>query len=97
MLPKNLTWAMAQTQWPQEIDPVLSNPLVNGRLITGQKLINGTTPVNHGLGRKLQGWMIVDLDTGLTQMPHRTNPDVMPELILNLVSNAACIVALWVF
>ena len=96
-LPKNLTWPMANTQWPQQLDPIIANPLVNGRLITGQQLINGTTPVNHGLSRKLQGWFIVDIDTGLTQTIYRTLPDVMPDKILNLVSNAACTVALWVF
>lgn len=96
MLPRNLTWPMAQTQWPQQIDPVISNPLVNGRLIAAQKLINGTTSINHGLGRKLQGWFLVDLDTGLTAMPYRT-ASVTPELTFNLVSNAACIVSLWVF
>lgn len=96
MLPRNLSWPMAQTQWPQQIDPVLSNPLVNGRLITGQKLINGTTSVNHGLGRNIQGWFIVDLDTGLTHMPYRT-ASVTPDVTLNLVSNAACTVSLWVF
>lgn len=96
MLPKNLTWPMAQTQWPQQIDPVISNALVNGRLITGQKLINGATAVNHGLGRKLQGWIIVGISGAATIYDTQAS-NIMPELTLNLISNAAVTVALWVF
>lgn len=96
MLPKNLTWPMAQTQWPEQIDPVLQNPLVQGRLITGQKLINGTTAVNHGLGRKLQGWIIVGIN-GIAGIYDTQATNQTPALTLNLVSNAACTVSLWVF
>jgi|SRR5665213_712799 len=60
MLPKKLPWELAQTQWPQQLDPLLSNPSNNASILTNVPLISATpNQVNHKLGRKLQGWRII--------------------------------------
>lgn len=41
------------------LQPVFSTPILGGNLLTGQALTSGTNTINHGLGRKLNGWLIV--------------------------------------
>lgn len=54
-LPQNQTLAQLQSKWPAQINPVLANLLVNGQLLSDIALIDGTTVVNHKLGRQIQG------------------------------------------
>ncbi len=84
---------MANT-WATQLDPVIEKPIVQGQLLEGISLIVGTNVINHKLGRKLQGWMIVDID-GIAEI-YRTNPTQMPNLTLSLISDAAVTVSLWV-
>lgn len=87
---------MMQNQWASILTPVLNSPIVNGRLITGQALINGATTINHRLDRKLQGWVIVGNNAAATIYDSQTT-NTMPDKTLILNSSAACIVAIWVF
>jgi|ERR1700677_2378928 len=41
------------------LTPVFNTPTMGGNLLTGQALASGTNTINHGLGRKLNGWIIV--------------------------------------
>ena len=95
MLPQGLSLDQTQNTWATMLDPIIMNALVRGQQLNGVKLISGTTVINHKLGRKLQGWFIVDLN-GAAQV-YRTNATTMPDLTLTLVSNAAVTVSLWVF
>lgn len=95
-LPQKLTLDMMQTRWASELNPVLNNPLIDGLLIEGISLSNGTTVVNHLLGRKLQGWFIVGINAAATVFDNQAT-NQMPQLTLSLTSNAACTVNLWVF
>jgi hypothetical protein len=96
-LPLNLPLNLMQTQWKSQIDPALSNPFLAGRLLTGVVLSNGTpTIINHGLGQKLQGWLIVGISAAATVYDNQsTNPS--PQLTLSLTSNAVATANLWVF
>lgn len=85
-------FSMMQTQWASQLNPVLSNPLLQGSLIRNVALINGTTIVNHRLGRTLQGWIIVNIDGAATVYSSASDA-----LTLSLVSNAAVNVSLYVF
>ena len=43
-------------------DGILSNPIINGKVLSGVTLkANTTTTVNHLLDRALQGWFIVSM------------------------------------
>jgi hypothetical protein len=95
-LPLQLPWDQAQTKWKSQIDPVLVNPLLQGQLLSQVSLINGTTVVNHKLGRNLVGWFVVGINAAATIYDSQTMNQT-PQTTLVLVSNAACTVNLWVF
>ncbi len=82
-----------QTAWAAEINPVLALPIVQGFLLSNIALINGETTINHLLGRKMIGWIIVDIDTGAAV--YRSKP--YNDKTLTLTSGASCTVSLWVF
>lgn len=82
-----------QTQWATQLDPVISNQIVNGLLIKNVKLINGITVVNHLLGRQMQGWYIVDINANVGV--HRSQP--MNDKTLTLTSSGIAVCNLWCF
>lgn len=81
------------TRWKAALDPVLAQPLNSSNLVQNVALINGTTVVNHGLGRKPQGWIISDANAAATI--YRSAP--FNSLTLSLTSNAAVTISLVVF
>lgn len=87
---------LMQTKWAQELNPVLNSPLLAGRLIRNVALINGSTQVDHKLGRKLQGWMVIR-KRGAAEIYDSQDSNSMPQLTLSLVSNADVSVDLYVF
>lgn len=95
-LAQRLTLIQMQNQWASQINPVLANPLVNGQLLTNQVLKAGTTAINHGLGRKLQGWFLVGINGAATIYDNQAN-NQMPQLTLSLISNVAVTASIWVF
>lgn len=96
MLPQKQALPLMQTTWAQQLDPVISNEIVNGQLLQNQPLINGVTVVNHKLGRKLVGWFIVGIN-GAASVYDSQATNQTPQLTLVLNSNAAVSVNLWVF
>jgi hypothetical protein len=94
-LPQQLTLDMLQTRWASIIDPALAKPILDGQLLENINLTNGTTIINHRLGRKLRGWLITDIDSAASI--HRVNASNTPELTLSLSSDASAIISLWVF
>lgn len=83
-------------QWSTQLSDLLQNPLVNGSLLKDVALSNGTTAVNHKLGRALQGWIITRVNGAATIYDSQTTNNT-PNLTLLLVSNAAVTVSLYVF
>lgn len=94
-LPRNLPLPLMTSQWAQQLDPVVASPIIQGQMVSAN-LINGTTIVNHGLGRKLQGWFIVGINAAATIYDNQDS-NKTPQQTLSLTSNAACAVTLWVF
>lgn len=92
-LPLKLGWDLAQTRWSSILSPIVDNPMNNGLLLTGVKLISGVTVVNHLLGRQMQGWIITDINAAATI--YRSAP--FNNLTLTLTSNAAVTLNLEVF
>lgn len=82
-----------QTEWASQLNPLLDMPFSSGLLLTGVHLINGVTTINHKLARKLQGYIITDIDSAATIF--RSQPK--NALTLTLTSNAATNVSLFVF
>jgi len=92
-LSKRLPWPLAQTQWPAQINPVLAVPLVNGTMLENVILNTGTTVINHMLGRKMQGWIITDIDG--SAVIYRSVD--FNSVSLTLTSSSKVNVNLWVF
>ncbi len=88
---------MMQSKWASILDPIVAKPLVNGLLLKDVALINGTTVVNHKLGRKLTGYVITRMQGAFAQVYDLQNTNQMTNLTLVLHSNAAISVDLWVF
>jgi hypothetical protein len=94
-LPQRQPWDMAQTTWAQAINPVLSNPIVNGVLVHGIALASGDNTINHKLGRKPQGYVITDMFGAYAQVYRKTSN--YPDLTLVLNASAPTTVSLYVF
>ena len=79
--------SMLQTQWSQNINPVLSNPLLNGNMLTNVALKTGINQINHLLDRKPQGWVITRMIDGFVQVYDTQNSNQMPTKTLTLMSS----------
>ncbi len=89
------TLMLLQSGYGTKLNPLLSNPLNQGQLLTGISLISGTTVINHKLGRKMVGWFLTDLNASATIFRPATAP--FNELTLTLTSSALVTANLYVF
>lgn len=96
MLPQKLPLPLMQTQWAQQLDPVISNPTIQTVLLKNIALASGANVVNHKLGRALQGWYIVRLRASATVYDTQDSNQT-PNLTLNLTASAPVTVDLVVF
>jgi hypothetical protein len=87
---------LVETRWKSQLDPVIACPLVNGQLLSGVALVSGYNTVNHGLGRKLQGYIVVLSGAAETFFDNQDN-NASPQLTLILHSSGPTTVSLWVF
>lgn len=95
-LSPKLDWALANPKWAATLNPVIANPLVGGHLILNQVLVSGANTINHGLGDKLQGYIVVMNSANVTFYDsQKTNP--RPQLTLILNASGATTVSLYVF
>ena len=74
------------------IDALSSNPLMSGSLLSAIDLATGSNTINHKLGRKIQGWIIVDRSAAATL--YREDWDAS---VLKLNAGAPVTVTLYVF
>lgn len=96
LLPQQLDWNQARTRWKAILDVLLGNPSLNSQILDNVALANGTTTVNHGLGRTLTGWRVIRIN-GAATIYDKQDTNSMPDLTLILTSSAAVIVSLEVF
>ncbi len=92
-LPTGIEWDQASNLWATTLNPILVNPLNSIIILKNIALINGATIINHGLGRLMQGWIIIDVNGAATI--YRSAP--LNPSTLTLTSNAAVTVTLGVF
>lgn len=95
-LSPKLPWELANPKWAATLNPVVSNPIVGGRLLEGIVVASGNNTINHGLGEVLQGYTIVKNSAAVTYYDRQlTNP--MPDLTLILVASGAATISIYVF
>lgn len=95
-LSPKLPWEMANPKWAAALNPVLANPLLQGQILSGIKLVTGTNVINHGLQRSLQGYLVIMSSAGVTIYDNQAT-NQRPDLTLNLNSSGAATVSLFVF
>lgn len=79
----------------QVLTPIIRCPLIDGVLLKGVALANGTTLVDHKLGREPLGWLVVRVNG--TASIFEPDTASKKKTYLTLTSNAAVTVDLWVF
>lgn len=83
-------------RWKSTLDPLLAGPLANAKLLPGVTLTAGSNTINHKLGQKLQGYIVVLSSAAATFFDgQNTNP--APERTLIITSSAPTTVSLLVF
>lgn len=83
-----------QTKWRSLLNPLLAQP--QAQIIKNVALVNGTTVINHLLGRPLQGWKPVRVRASAT-IYDAQDSNQTPQVTLVLISSAAVVVDLEVF
>lgn len=86
-----------QNLWSSQLNPVLKNNIINGRLISSVPLTTGDNVVNHGLGRNLVGWFITRLRNSAPAIYDTQGSNQMPSLTLNLNSSGNVVCDIYVF
>jgi hypothetical protein len=85
-----------QSNVGQAVDTMLKSPLVEGRLIENVALTTAAINVEHKLGRKLQGYMVVQQNAGFIVFDAIV-ATTDTALYLPLKATGVCTVSLWVF
>jgi hypothetical protein len=95
-LSTKLPYQLLLTQWSQALNPVLSSVTATPTLLSNVALTSGINVINHKLGQKLRGYLVVMNSAAATFYDGQdTNPSPDKTLILN--SSAATTVSLLVF
>jgi hypothetical protein len=93
MLSQKLPLELMQTQWAQELNPIIRNQLLQGILLQNITIKSGVNVINHKLGRKQIGYIIADIDS--PAVIYRSQP--LNALTLTLTSDANANISVWVF
>jgi hypothetical protein len=91
-----LPWMLANPRWAATLNPVLANPLVNGNILSNIALTSGANTINHGLGRPLQGYIVILNSANVTFYDSQAT-NQKPQLMLILNASGATTVSLYVF
>lgn len=95
-LSTRLSWDQAQTKWASTLNPVLSNPILAGSILSDIELITGVNVVNHRLARQLQGYIVI-LNSAAITLHDSQSSNQRQDLTLILNSSGGGTVSLYVF
>lgn len=88
--------SLLQQTWSAALDPVVDNTFTGGHILQNVVLVSGANSINHKLGRKLQGWVMVRVRASATFYDTQDSNQT-PELTLSLNSSGAVTVDIYVF
>lgn len=86
-----------QSNVARVVEPIASNPIVDGITLYSVVLTSGANTVYHKLDRKLQGWFPVRWHGGWAQIYDTQDANTQPALTLLLNASAGVTVDLYVF
>lgn len=92
-LPQQLTLPMMQTVWASALNPLLTNPMNDGVFLPNVSVVSGVNVINHLLQRKMQGWVVTDIDAAVTYF----RSAAFNNLTLSLTFSGPAVVTLYVF
>ena len=92
-LPTRLQYEMQTTKWKSILDPLLKNQLNNVSILNNIELAIGNNKIAHKLGKKPQGWLILDINAASTIY----RSEDFNDLFLTLNSSAVATISLGVF
>lgn len=92
-LSNKLAWEKANPLWASSLNPVLANPLNNISVLTNISFRVGVNILDHGLGRMMNGWFVIDPQGSGTLF--RSQP--LNKLTLTLTSDADFVSSIGVF
>lgn len=95
-LSSNLPWELANNKWAASLNPVIANPLIGGRLLTGIVLTTGVNSINHGLQRNLRGYLVTLKSANITIYDSQS-ANQMQDVFLTLNASGPATVSLYVF
>lgn len=78
------------------LNPLFNTPIMGGNLLVNQPLVTGSNTINHGLGRNLNGWVIVR-QRALANIFDTQDTNKMQNLTLLLTSSAPVSCDIYVF
>jgi hypothetical protein len=84
---------LMQSSWASRLDPLLGNPSLKSLILKDITLAIGSNTINHLLGRKQQGWRVIDINGAA--VIYRSQP--FNNLTLTLTSDAVVTVSLEIF
>lgn len=88
---------VVQRETRQSIKDLAQTPTVQGKMVT-VKLSTSTLRVSHGLGRKWQGWQVVDIDAAANVYRDTSDGKADPTVYVALKASAGTpTVTLWIF
>lgn len=96
LLSPRLDWSQAQTKWAATLNPIVSNPLVSGLILSNIKVTTGANTINHLLGRDLQGYIVILNSASITYYDSQAT-NQRPQLTLILNASGDATISLYVF
>jgi len=87
---------MLQTAWASQLNPIINSPILQGLTLENVSLSAGSNTINHKLGRKLQGWIIVR-KSAASEIYDLQSSNTMTDKTLILSSQNPCVVNIYVF
>lgn len=88
-----MKWELMNPILAQALNPIIASPINGLNILENQILITGANVINHGLGRMMLGWFIIDLQDAATI--YRSQP--LNSSTLTLTSNIDATVSIGVF
>lgn len=95
-LSQRLPWEQAQNKWAATLNPIINKAIVNGNLLQNVSVKSGANTINHGLGRDLQGYLVVMNNANVTFYDSQ-DKNQYPDLTLALIASGPATISLYVF
>lgn len=85
-----------QTAWAKILNPVIDNPAANPVYLKSVVLTSGANTIDHKLGRRLQGWIVVR-QRGVSILYDTQDVNPLPNKTLQIMASSGVTVDLLLY